>query len=174
MVIIIIIPLPRWSRSRTVMNIWTYEQIFVERFALSANLHGYIGCVWCTQFRCHLSEQPVVQNAAFAHISAECSFFSSVFENGSMFVFAQVHGSTKPNLHCCCIALGCIALSFFMTLKTDSKDLWSLRHWWTLVCLWSICYGDFWKFQKFILVIVLMLVIIFTIDSRAASSLWSL
>ena len=62
-----------------------------------------------------------------------------------MFVFAQVHGSTKPNLHCCCIALGCIALSFFMTLKTDPKDLWSLRHWWTL-CLLMI--NMLWWFLK--------------------------
>ena len=118
--------------------------MFVTVLDLDHRSNGDVLC--CTQFRCHLSEQPVVQNAAFAHISAECSFFSSVFENGS-----------KPNLHCCCIALGCIALSFFMTLKTDSKDLWSLRHWWTLVCLWSICYGDFWKFRKFILAIVLMI-----------------
>ena len=125
------------------MFICSYVHMFVTVLDLDHRSNGDVLC--CTQFRCHLSEQPVVQNAAFAHISAECSFFSSVFENGSMFVFAQMHGSTKPNLHCCWIALGCIALSFFMTLKTDPKDLWSLRHWWTL-CLLMI--NMLWWFLK--------------------------
>ena len=65
------------------------------------------------EFRCHLSERPVVQNSAFAHLSAECSFSPAV-----CWRIAQclcLHKCTDPplsqNPNCisvCCSLLQCI------------------------------------------------------------------